>query len=235
MGNLQVINYDDANTLKVIRDSVAHDATPSEFAYFLEYCKHTGLNPIKREIWFIKDNKGRVQVMTGINGFLAIANANPNFDGMEVEFEDGPNGTPVACVCRVWRKDRSHAHIEKVYMAEYNQKFGTWLTKPRTMLAKVAKAHALREAFSQELAGVYIEEEMPNTKDATSREKNAGGSINTYVYKVSAIQDEGKREALLKILQDKGLELVICNEAQYFETDQKLEKLEECRVEKIGD
>lgn len=224
------VNYEDNKTVEVIKNSVAKDATPAEFAYFIEYCKHTGLNPIKREIWFIKDKQGKVQVMTGINGFLAIANSNPQFDGMEVEFEDDQNGNPVACTCKVWRKDRTHAHTCKVYMCEYNQKFGTWLSKPRTMLAKVAKAHALREAFSQELAGVYIEEEMPKSEST-----GASVSINKYVYKISLIEDDEKRDALVKMLQDRNIELVICNDAQYFETEQKLEKLEDYRVEKIGD
>lgn len=228
--NKSLINYDDERTLTVLKESIARDASPAEFAYFLEYCKHTGLNPIKREIWFIKDNKGRVQVMTGINGFLAIANANPNFDGMEVEFEDGPNGTPVACVCRVWRKDRSHAHIEKVYMSEYNQKFGTWLTKPRTMLAKVAKAHALREAFSQELAGVYIEEEMPKEIVEVQTEP-----IKKYTYKISAIEDADKKSTIQKMLAERNIETVIVNGEEYLESEQKLEKLKECEVEKLGD
>lgn len=35
-----------------------------------------------------------------------------------------------------------------------------WDTKPKTMIAKVAEMHALRMAFPEEMAQVYVEEEM---------------------------------------------------------------------------
>ena len=229
MGNLTLVNYDDAKTLEVIKESVAKTASPAEFAYFIEFCKHTGLNPIKREIWFIKIPGRGVQVVTGINGYLAIANSNSNFDGMETEFEDDEQGNPISCTCRVWRKDRSHAHVEKVYMREYNLKQGTWLTKPRTMLAKVAKAHALREAFSQELAGTYIEEEVNKEIEEVSAEP-----VKIYTYKISAITDENKRTTLVNMLHEKGIETVISNGDEYFESEQRLEKLAEYEVDKIG-
>jgi hypothetical protein len=49
----------------------------------VQYCKATGLNPFKKEIWCIKASQG-LQIMTGINGFWAIANASDTFDGAEV-------------------------------------------------------------------------------------------------------------------------------------------------------
>jgi len=46
-----------------------------------------------------------------------------------------------------------------VYLSEYTTKKNQWVTKPRTMLAKVAEMHALRMAFPEELAKSYVEEE----------------------------------------------------------------------------
>ena len=227
--SLAIINYDDEKTLQVIKESIAPNATPAELAYFIEYCRHTGLNPIKKEIWFIKTSRG-IQVLTGINGFFEIANASPQFDGLEVEFQDNDKGEPISCTCKVWRKDRSHAHVEKVYMSEYNQRQGTWLTKPRTMLAKVAKAHALREAFSQELAGIYIEEEMPKEVVEVVSEP-----AKKYIYKLSNIEDGEKKASLLKMLAERNITTTISNGAEYLESEQKLDKLKEYEVEKIGD
>ena len=229
--SLTVVNYDDSKTLAVIKESVAKNATKEEFDYFLAYCKHTGLNPLKHEIWFIKTNRG-VQVMTGINGYMAIANSNPQFDGIETEFAKDAQGKLESCTCRVWRKDRSRPHQETVYFNEYNQGSGNWITKPHTMLAKVAKAHALREAFTQELGGMYIEDEYkPNDEiEATPVEES-----KKYIYKISAIQDEEKKAKFLDFLASHGCETTISNGNEYFESAQKLEKLSEVEVEKLGD
>lgn len=228
--SLTVVNYDDSKTLAIIKESVAKDATPAEFNYFLAYCKHTGLNPLKHEIWFIKTNRG-VQVMTGINGYMAIANSNPQFDGIETEFAKDSQGKLESCTCRVWRKDRSRPHQETVYFNEYNQGSGNWLTKPHTMLAKVAKAHALREAFTQELGGMYIEDEYkPNEEESTPVVES-----KKYIYKISAIQEEEKKSKFLDFLASHGCETTISNGNEYFESAQKLEKLSDVEVEKLGD
>lgn len=47
-----------------------------------------------------------------------------------------------------------------VYFDEYNTKRNQWITKPHTMIAKVAEMHALRSAFPEEMAKQYVEEEM---------------------------------------------------------------------------
>ena len=229
--SLTVVNYDDSKTLAVIKESVAKDATPAEFNYFLAYCKHTGLNPLKHEIWFIKTNRG-VQVMTGINGYMAIANSNPQFDGIETEFAKDAQGKLESCTCRVWRKDRSRPHQETVYFNEYNQGSGNWITKPHTMLAKVAKAHALREAFTQELGGMYIEDEYKPNEEI---ESTPVVESKKYIYKISAIQDEEKKAKFLDFLASHGCETTVSNGNEYFESSQKLEKLSEVQVQNIGD
>lgn len=47
-----------------------------------------------------------------------------------------------------------------VYFDEYDQHRNLWISKPRTMIAKVAEMHALRMAFPEELAKLYVEEEL---------------------------------------------------------------------------
>ena len=158
-----VIKYD-GEQLALIRQTVAKDATNAELQMFIEFCKSTRLNPFKREIWFIKTPQG-VQIMTGIAGFLTIANAHPQFDGMEVSIqEDG--GKLISATAKVYRKDRKYPSVATVYLKEYFKPSrtgnGLWEKMPRMMLQKVAKSVALREAFSQELNGMYTEEEMPS-------------------------------------------------------------------------
>lgn len=147
--------------LQALRNTVAPGLTEPEFMLFAEMCRATGLNPATKEIWAIKAG-GRLQLMTGINGFLKIANSHPAFDGMEVTFEwDGK--TLVSSTAKVYRKDRKFPSVATAYWNEYSKPSPVWKQMPSIMLAKCAKSLAIREAFIQELGGLYTAEEMPSS------------------------------------------------------------------------
>ena len=147
--------------LQALRNTVAPGLTEPEFLLFAEMCRATGLNPATKEIWAIKAG-GRLQLMTGINGFLKIANSHPAFDGMEVSHEwDGKQ--LISCTVKVHRKDRKFPAVATAYMAEYCKPSPIWKQMPSVMLAKCAKSLAIREAFIQELGGLYTAEEMPSS------------------------------------------------------------------------
>jgi phage recombination protein Bet len=153
----------DDKMLAALRNSVAPGLTEPEFKLFAEMVKATGLNPVTKEIWAIKAG-GRLQLMTGINGFLRIANQHPAFDGMEVIFEwdqKGDRKTLLSATAKVYRKDRRFPSVATAYWEEYSKPSPVWKAMPSIMLAKCAKSLALREAFVQELGGLYTQEEMP--------------------------------------------------------------------------
>ena len=153
------IDYSKREVIETLKQTVAKGATDAELALFVEHCKGTGLNPFKREVWFIKTQNG-VQIMTGINGFYEIANRHPQFDGLEVEaVEDA--GVLIKAIARCYRKDRSRPTVAEAYLAEYGKQYGNWKTMPRLMLSKCAESMALRKSFPQELNGLYTVEEMP--------------------------------------------------------------------------
>ena len=164
-----VIDYDSPKIIQTIKSTIAKDATDEELALFLEHCKATQLNPFKREIWFIKtkpkkDQYGNerppeVQIMTGINGFYTIANAHPQFDGIETEVIE-QKGRIIKAVARVYRKDRSRPMTAEAYWDEYSKQYGNWKVMRRVMISKCAEAMALRKAFPQSLNAIYIEEEL---------------------------------------------------------------------------
>jgi len=158
----ELIDYNNATMIQTLKATVAQGLNEPEFRLFAEHCKSTGLNPFKKEVWAIKAG-GRLQVMTGINGFLAIANNHPQFDGMETEVDNDEN--PTRAVCRVYRKDRRIPSEGVALMKEYGGQTPIWRKMPRVMLTKVAKSIALREAFPQELNGLYTAEEMPAEYD----------------------------------------------------------------------
>lgn len=161
-------NWSDPGFINTIKATVAKGATDHEFAMFANFCKATGLNPMKREAWFIKVGE-KVQIMTGINGYWQIANSHPMFDGAETGMINS-NGEWVKTVagndfigawCKVYRKDRRLPMEGEALLSDYKKNSGLWTSSPRIMIKKVAQSIALRQAFSQELNGIYTAEEMP--------------------------------------------------------------------------
>jgi len=156
--NNNLIDYNDASVVETLKQTVAINLSHAEFLLFTHHCKSTGLNPFKREVWAIKAGS-RLQVMTGINGFLQIANDHPMYDGMTIEVDSDER--PTKAVCKVYRKDRKYPSEGVALLKEYHKDTPIWKQMPRVMLTKVAKSIALREAFPQQLNGLYTQEEMP--------------------------------------------------------------------------
>ena len=61
---------------------------------------------------------------------------------------------------KVYRSDRKFPIVAKVNLEEYDKKQSIWNEKKSTMICKVAKVQALREAFSDKLGAMYTEEEQ---------------------------------------------------------------------------
>lgn len=191
-----IIEYQDPEMLNVLRNTIAKDATNDEFKMFVEFCKATGLNPFKKEIWFIKV-RGQIQIMTGINGFYTIANSHPQFDGIENEIVEN-NGKILKAVSKVYRKDRRIPSKAEAYFAEYGKTTGTWVSMPRVMLSKCAESMALRKAFPQELNGLYTQEEMPSqyalrTKEPIEEEEVTRAEEIKHYYDFSEVEKEADK------------------------------------------
>lgn len=197
--NNELITKEDKSLLLA---TVAKGATESEFQMFWEFCKSTGLNPFKKEIWFIKTGAG-VQMMTGINGFLTIANNHPQFDGMTVSIKE-EDGKLISATCTVYRKDRKYPSEATVYYSEYAKNSPIWRTMPRMMLQKVAKSVALREAFPQELNGMYTQEEMP---PEYSIQESKPENKTQYVYDVALYPEQEKVKGILEAFRKKGFKI----------------------------
>lgn len=81
----------------------------------------------------------------------------------------------------------------RVYMKEYDKGSNLWLTKPRTMIAKVAEMHALRKACPEELAQSYIEEELELENLPTSRMNEAKNASNSLKMKNLKSNEENNK------------------------------------------
>ncbi len=156
--------------------------TMPEFKLFTELCKVRKLNPFLREAYLIKySNNQPASIVVGKDAILKRAVLNPHYDGMRsgivVTDENGeiierkgtfklPGETLVGGWAEVFRKDWVHSIYSSVSLEEAIQKKGNgepnsnWSKQPATMIEKVAKVRALREAFVEDLSGMYEAEEM---------------------------------------------------------------------------
>lgn len=150
----------------LIRRMYAPNCTADEFRVFLAMADRYGLDPSLQQIRCIKYPGGDpAKILISRDGLLDVAHRDPNFDGMESGSRGSVKDGDLIGWCRVFRKDMSHPFSVEVYYDEYVQRRRDgqitrfWAQKPRTMIQKVAEAHALRRAFR--IQGVYCEDEMP--------------------------------------------------------------------------
>ena len=165
--------------------------TLPEFKLFTELCKVRKLNPFLREAYLIKYSSNQpASIVVGKDAILKRAVLNPQYDGMksgimvtnennEIIERKGtfklPSEELVGGWAEVYRKDWNNPIYCSVSLDEVMQKKGNgepnsnWSKQPATMVEKVAKVRALREAFVEDLAGMYEAEEMnvelPELKD----------------------------------------------------------------------
>ena len=94
----------------IVRNSLANGASDSEFAVLWEMARSRGLNPIKKEIYFVKrwDSNKRAEVwatQVSIDGLRVIAARSGEYDGQdEPEFEYDDKGNLKLCRVKVYRK-----------------------------------------------------------------------------------------------------------------------------------
>lgn len=76
-------------------------------------------------------------------------------------YVEDENGNIISCSVTVFKKGgHEGGYTATVYFKEYSTGKNLWVSKPRTMIAKVAEMHALRMACPEEMQELYVSEEM---------------------------------------------------------------------------
>ena len=184
--NFKVGNDNVQLSINLVRRYLSGDnpnVTESEIIYFMKLCKARGLNPYIRDAYLIKYGNQPAAIIVAKDAVEKRAIQNPEYDGKEVGIyvENKETGELikregsilrknkeelVGAWCTVYRKDWKYPITKEVNFDEYIQKKkdGTpntnWENRPVTMITKVAIVQALREAFIEELSGMYEAEEM---------------------------------------------------------------------------
>ena len=155
--------------------------TEQEIVMFMNLCRFQHLNPFLREAYLIKYGSQPATIVTGKAALEKRAARCRNFEGFEAgvvvvsragELEYRPGSLVldgeelVGGWCDIHVTGFKVPVRAVVSMSEYvgRKKDGTvnaqWQGKPATMIRKVAKKQALREAFPEDFQGMYSAEEL---------------------------------------------------------------------------
>ncbi|MBS5595690.1 phage recombination protein Bet [Peptostreptococcus sp.] len=173
----QKLNYETVKNYLVSGDG---NATDQEILLFIELCKAQRLNPFIREAYLIKFGKKQANIVVGKDVFVKRAHKNPRYEGMrsgivtitkdgDVNEREGtlklPGETLIGGWCEVYVRDHKFPIRSTVSLEEYSKEQATWRTMPCVMIRKCALVTALREAFPEDLAGLYDVSEMDRMPD----------------------------------------------------------------------
>lgn len=138
--------------------------TPEEMMTLLVICDQYNT----RQVYAFAKG-GKVVPIVSIDGWLAIINRQPDYDGLTIRFSEkeieiGGVKIPEYCECSIRRKGMSQPITIPEYARECYQKTMVWGSYPRRMLRHKAIIQCARVAFG--LSGIYDEDEGQNIIDA---------------------------------------------------------------------
>ena len=181
----EVLAQYDRNMVETIKGTVAKNSTDEELYMFLSLANQYGLDPFRREIWFIKYHGKEPQIFTSRDGMVRIAKNDKDFkqinsfavyenDDFEIEQQMTANGLEITSFRHKFKaSDRGDVlgayciieyHTKKPLLTycDYNEykssSTSAWKKNASAMIRKVAEKEACR--LSANISGLYIPEEM---------------------------------------------------------------------------
>jgi phage recombination protein Bet len=230
MSNITTTTFS-AQQVDLIKKQIAVGATDDELKLFLHQARRTGLDPLARQIYFIKRG-GKMSIQLSIDGFRLIAErsgkyagqAGPHWAGEDGQWRDvwTDKKPPVVARVGVMRSDFKDVTWGVARWDAYAQQTPIWAKMGAEMLAKCAEALALRKAFPQELSGLYETTEMQQSgvavqeKEAEPIFESRLDHIKHMLTKVDAdirvkvekaVSEAGDDDATLIAIQERLIEL----------------------------
>ena len=161
----EVMKYENItpDQVDLIKSQIAVGATDDELRLFLYVADKSGLDPLTKQIYFIKRG-GKMTIQTAIDGFRSIADRTGQYHSSDKPvFEEVDNKVVEATVTvgKITQGEVGKFTATARWSEYYPEKNAfMWDKMPHTMLGKCAEALALRKAFPQQLGGLYTGDEM---------------------------------------------------------------------------
>jgi phage recombination protein Bet len=180
----QITGFSD-RVIQLIKQTVAPNATPLELAAFLFNARRLGLDPMTKQIYFIKYDRNRPgEIVTGIDGYRARAENSGAYAGsdppvFEYEAVGQPNGAPSKASVTVYKIVQgqrvpftAEARWEEFYPGEGKQG-EQYRKRPHNQLAIRAESHALRKGFPQVMLELDMQAPPPTWEHAAEVDDQA--------------------------------------------------------------
>ncbi|WP_288220163.1 phage recombination protein Bet [uncultured Adlercreutzia sp.] len=184
------VTEQDVRDLMAANGNAMENVTSQEVKMFLRLCQSQRLNPFTRDAYIVKYGNQPASVIAGKDAFVKRATRNKRYRGHEagitvlrrfkkndgvqtvIDRREGSMMLPGEELVGGWAKVYLEGYecpiFEEVALKEYTapDKYGKngWSRMPATMIRKVALCHALREAFPEDLGGLYGAEEMDQAR-----------------------------------------------------------------------
>lgn len=177
------VTEQDVRDLMAANGNAMENVTSQEVKMFLRLCQSQRLNPFTRDAYIVKYGNQPASVIAGKDAFVKRATRNKKYRGHEAGItvigtdgkmhrREGSMLLTGEVLVGGWAKVHLDGYecpiFEEVALSEYAapDKYGKngWSKMPATMIRKVALCHALREAFPEDLGGLYGAEEMDQAR-----------------------------------------------------------------------
>lgn len=155
--------------------------TDQEVVMFINLCKYQKLNPLIKDAYLIKYGDKPATIVTSKDAILKRAVKNPKYQGHQagvvvrnnngtIEYRIGsfvmPDELLIGGWAKTYVKDYQYPIEVAVAFKEYagytkdGKLNSMWASKPGVMIRKVALTASLREAFPDDMQGMYAAEEV---------------------------------------------------------------------------
>lgn len=180
----------------VVRNALCVGATDVELEFFLATCKRVGLDPLARQIWFIKrpqktlDARGNEVWLdvgrpeTSIDGYRTIAERTGQYEGQgamlwcdqkgkwtDVWLDENPPHAAKATIYRAgFREPLTNVALFREFCPVFKNGRSPemWKKMGANQNAKCAEAGGFRRAFPRDLSGLVTDTEMEHVDIASS-------------------------------------------------------------------
>jgi len=133
--------------LKVIRDTVARDANPTEFSLFMEACRSYGLDPFRKQIFSIiyskdRPDKRKQTIIVSRDGLRVLAHRcrdyRPASEPAQIVYDAGSKGSTnpkgiLSATVKLWKQDNRgewYPVIGEAYWDEFAPIADEWAFDP---------------------------------------------------------------------------------------------------------
>jgi phage recombination protein Bet len=151
------LSVEPTKLFETLKATVFQKCTNEELMALVVVANEYGLNPFLKELYAFPAKGGGIVPIVSVDGWNKMLVREPNFNGIEFEFEHDNEGLPFSCTATVYVKNRDHPTKITEYYAECKRNTEPWNNMPHRLLRNRTLCQASRVAFG--FSGVKHEEE----------------------------------------------------------------------------